>query len=127
MSFLRVSYSQNLYGLYEITPTGEILYSRIRKNNALINLQPENVGKNLFDEVLLFDNSAAFRRRIEDFWSGAENMQSFVFDSRFSKSRLPMKILLIRVDRTNYPDVEKFIIVDIREINPIYNYSATLY
>ncbi len=127
MSFLRVSYSQNLYGLYEITPTGEILYSRIRKNNALINLQPENVGKNLFDEVLLFDNSAAFRRCVEDFWSGAENMQSFVFDSRFSKSRLPMKILLIRVDRTNYPDVEKFIIVDIREINPIYNYSATLY
>lgn len=43
------------------------LQFNVRKNNALLNLKPENVGKNIFDEILLFENSAAFRRRVEDF------------------------------------------------------------
>ena len=54
MSFTAVKSARDLCGLYEITREGTILYSRIRKNNTLLNMQPEIVGKNLFDDVLSF-------------------------------------------------------------------------
>lgn len=107
----------NFCGLYEITQTGEILYSRIRKNSALINLQPVNVGKNLFNEVLMFDNSEAFCRCVKDFWNGVESTQTFVFDSRSSKKSLPLRVSLIRVRQTDFKNAEKFIIVDIRKFD----------
>lgn len=115
MNFISMSSSRDLCGLYEITQTGEILYSRVRQKNALLNLKPEIVGKNFFDEVLLFDNAADFRRRVESFWKMTENTQSFFFDLQFADSNLPIKVLLIRVSRFDRINIEKFIIVDIRK------------
>lgn len=115
MNFISMLSSRDLCGLYEITQTGEILYSRVRQKNALLNLKPEIVGKNFFDEVLLFDNAADFRRRVESFWKMTENTQSFFFDLQFADSNLPIKVLLIRVSRFDRINIEKFIIVDIRK------------
>ena len=115
MNFTSLPDSRDLYGLYEITQAGEILYSRIRQRNALLNLQPETVGKNLFDDVLIFDNANAFRRQIESFWDGTENTKTFVFDSQFSKSKLPIKVRLIRANQSFDSNFGKFIIVDIRK------------
>ncbi len=115
MSFTSLSPALNLYGLYEITKVGEILYSRVRQRNSLLNLQPEKVGKNLFEEVLIFDNAAAFRKHVENFWDATENMKTFFFNSQISNQNVPLKVLLIRVNQSNYLNNEKFIIVDIRK------------
>ena len=116
MSFtIALKSSRDLCGLYEITREGTILYSRIRKNNALLNMQPEIVGKNLFDDVLSFDNTAAFRRRVESFWNAPDSMQSFFFNSKFADNELRLKVLLLCVNQSNYTSVEKFVIVDIRK------------
>ena len=115
MNFSSMQSAQDLYGLYEITKAGKILYSRVRQRNALLNLQPEKVGKNLFEDVLLFDNALTFRRKVENFWDAMENTQTFTFNSQTSNRNLPIKVLLIRVNQSNHLSNEKFIIVDIRK------------
>ena len=100
MSFTAVKSARDLCGLYQITREGTILYSRIRKNITLLNMQPEIVGKNLSDDVLSFDNAAAFRRRAESFWNAPDNVESFFFNSQFPDNELRLKVLLLCVNRS---------------------------
>lgn len=119
MNFISMSSFRDSYGLYEITRAGEILYCRVRQKNDLLNLKPEITGKNFFDKVLLFENAADFRRRIESFWNTKENMQTFFFDLQFADGKLPVKVLLISVSQSDRISIEKFIIIDIQESSAV--------
>lgn len=107
---------KELFGLFEISETGTVLYARIRRRNTLIDAKPALVGRNFFDEVLPFENVADFRRRFKNFLENADSSDNFIFGCRSKKGVLQVKVLLMRVSEDG--ERLKFVIVDIREIEP---------
>ena len=106
---------RDLFGLFELDESGTVLYSRVRRDNALINERPAMVGRNFFDEVIPFENAAEFRRRFENFINGTHSSDNFIFNCRIKNSILPVKVLLMRIYDYGKDRQLKFVIVDIRK------------
>lgn len=105
-----------LFGLFELDGAGTVLYSRIRRNNTLIDAKPALVGRNFFDEVLPFENVGEFHRRFRNFLDSSDSSDNFIFDCRFQKSVKRIKVMLMRISENE--GRLKFVIVDIRQLAP---------
>ncbi len=108
----------NLYGVFEISDEGTILYSR-RKNDAdkfSFESLPQIVGRNFFSEIAEFENVEEFRLCVKRFVKSDSPSKSFIFNCRINGLDLPVRILLVRVTDRVSDERSKLTIVDIREI-----------
>ena len=115
MSVSFVTPVEELYGLYEISPQGKVLYYQSREKNEHINDYSEFIGKSFFGELLSFINIDEFREKIENFWNCYDIVHTFIFNALVSKGEIPLKVILLRVNRPKKNNPEKFIILEIRE------------
>jgi hypothetical protein len=114
-SYLKAS---NTSGLFELNNDGTVLYSRFRQNNQLLNSDSEMVGHNFFEDVAGFENAKDFRRIFNNFINSNKFTDNFVFDCRFSKETVRVRVMMVRAFENSYPNPADIVILDIR--NGIY-------
>ncbi|MGH9942121.1 MAG: hypothetical protein ACRD9R_07175 [Pyrinomonadaceae bacterium] len=106
---------QNLLGLFELDPSGKVLYFRSEPPVCSDDLRPDLTGRHFFDEVASFENADELRRRIGSFTSSPVHAANFNFTCRFANGLLPVRVLLARIrERAN--DLQtRSVLVHIRE------------
>ena len=108
-----------LYGVFEISDDGTILYSRQKSAGAdkfSFEKLPQIVGRNFYNEIAPFENREEFRRRVKQFIESGFPSKHFIFDCRVNGHNFPVKIMLVRVTDRAGDERAKLTIVDIRKI-----------
>jgi hypothetical protein len=88
---------RKLFGLFELDPTGTVLYSRIERDGDARGTSPNVAGHDFFNEVAPFENAEELRLRVRDFTDGEGQADNFHFTCRLESGALPVKILLARI------------------------------
>ncbi len=100
-----------LLGLIEIDEAGTVLYARLEKDEQRRDLS----GLNFFSQLLSFRNVEEFRRRLNEFASGADQANSFNFTCDFDDGPVPVRVLIARIrEKANGERIKSFL-VHIRE------------
>lgn len=107
--------ASNLCGLFELSRTGTVLYSRYLENNELLNTIPHLVGLNFFDQIADLGNIADLRRLFKNFVGGSNFTDKFVFDCWSQGNINQIKILMVRAYENNYSEPGSIVILDIRK------------
>jgi hypothetical protein len=107
---------QKLFGLFELDPAGNVLYSRIETDGDGTGRVPDVAGHNFFDEVAPFENAAELRRRIAAFTNSEGQADNFHFTCQFDNGPLPVKVLLARIREWSNGQHTKSILVHIRKV-----------
>jgi len=103
-----------IFGLFELSDEGIILYSKPAAPRVT-----ETVGLNFFDEVAPAENAEEFRRRLNQFVRGDNPSESFNFTCQINDQTIPAKAMLVRIsERSSERRQTKTIIVDIRRVQP---------
>lgn len=108
-----------LYGVFEISDDGTILYSRQKSAGAdkfSSEKAPQMIGRNFYDEIALFENAEEFRQCVNRFIKSEFSSKNFIFECRINGHNFPVKIMLVRVTDRMSDERAKLTIVDIREI-----------
>lgn len=108
--------SKDSGALFELDAEGTVHYSRLRRNPEELEIEPESVGRNFFDEIAGFENVDEFRQRFRYFVKGTSSTENFNFDFRYRENAVPMRVMLVRVSENGYDEHARLIIVDIRKI-----------
>ena len=106
--------SADLFGLYELSDDGTILYSRSRSEDGLREPTSEVIGRDFFHDIARFDNSADLRRHFRRFISGDRPVDTFAFDCLFETQIVRAKIFMTRAFETNDDHAGEIVIMDIR-------------
>lgn len=105
---------ENTAGLFELSNRGEVLYSRFRQNNRLIEAGTELVGHNFFDEIVGFKNAKDFQRIFNNFVQSNRFTDNFVFDCQYAEKTVPVRVMMVRAVENSYPNYADIVIMDIR-------------
>lgn len=108
------SMQPEVFGLFELSDEGTVLYSRAAQRSA--ERLPENVGRNFFDEVAPFENTEEFRRCLNRFIRGNFPSESFNFTCQIKNQTIPAKVMLVRIIERSSEERAKTTIVDIRRV-----------
>ena len=111
-----INTSAKVFGLFELDLMGTVMYSRIDSSNSSVNLPPNLVGLNFFDEVAPVQDSEKLRQRFRYFAKGSDSAEKFTFTSQVDEQPTEVKVLLTQINERDYNGNEKFIIVDIRKV-----------
>lgn len=106
---------QKLFGLFELDPSGTVLYSRIEPEAKSDGTTFDFSGRNFYEEVAPFENVEEFRRRVNQFTSGASPADNFNFNCLYGDSTQPVRVLLARVRERTSNDRTKSVLVHIRK------------
>ena len=104
-----------LFGLFELSDEGTVLYSRCAAARSTERLS-ENVGRNFFDDVAPFENTDEFRRHLNRFIQSDFPSESFDFTCQINNQNIPAKVMLVRIIERSSDERAKTTIVDIRKI-----------
>ena len=104
--------------LFELKNDGTVLYSRLRKNNQLLNADAEIVGHNFFEDFAGFENVRDLRRLFNNFVKSNKFTDNFTFECRFPEEIVRVRVMLVRAFEKSYPKSADIVILDIR--NGIY-------
>ena len=104
-----------VYGLYELSDTGTILYSRPRGSEGLHEAIPEVIGRDFFYDVVGCDNREDLRRHFRAFVSGRRPVDAFLFDCLFKRTVVRTKIFMTRALETEEDRANEIVIMDIRK------------
>lgn len=105
-----------VFGLYELSDEGTILYSRLRGSDGLNTPATETVGRDFFYDIVGCDNRDALRRHFRQFVSGSRPVDAFLFDCLFEEEIVRTKISLTRAFETDDDDqANEIVIMDIRQ------------
>lgn len=107
---------QELFGLFELDPAGNVLYSRLEPDGSGNEIAPDVAGRNFFDDVAPFENAEEFRRRIAAFTNGDGQADSFHFNYQGNSGPLPVKVLLARIRERSNGERTKSVLVHIRKV-----------
>ena len=106
-----------LFGLYELTLDGTVLFFKARIGNEANEATAKQnlVGRNLFTENCKFENIEDFRRRFENFVIARQTIDSFTFSSSRSESQKLLRVLPVRLGgRGSRDERNNFILADLR-------------
>jgi hypothetical protein len=106
---------QNLFGLFELDTTGNVLYSRIEADGEK-GSAPDVAGHNFFEAVAPFENAEELRRRIQSFTRSDGQADNFHFSCRCDDGPLLVKVLLARIRERSNARQTKSILVHIRKV-----------
>jgi hypothetical protein len=107
---------QQLFGLFELDPTGTVLYSRLELDGAADMGMPSMAGHDFFKEVAPFTNAEELRRRISAFTRSGAQADNFHFTYQCDGGPLPVKVLLARIREWSDGRHTKSILVHIRKV-----------
>ena len=106
---------QKLFGLFELDPTGTVIYSRIEGDGNRLETIPDFSGHNFYEEVAPFSNVEEFRLRVHQFTRGATAADNFNFDCRYGDEVTPVRVLLARIRERSSSECTKSVLVHIRK------------
>jgi len=103
-----------LFGLFELDPSGTVLYHRVDPEPERPTEPLNLAGRNFYDDVAPFENTEEFRRHVTRFDSSDKFADSFTFDCRFEGNGQPVRVLLARIRDAGEAGNTKSILVHIR-------------
>src|SRR5688572_25830867 len=104
----------DVFGLYELTDDGTILYSRPRSEEGLRPPIAEAIGRDFFRDIARFQNTDDLRRHFRRFITDDRSVDTFVFDCLFDTEVVRAKIFMTRAHETDYDRTGGIVILDIR-------------
>jgi len=102
------------FGLFELDPTGTVLYHRVDPETDAQTAPLNIAGRNFYDEVAPFENAEDFRQHVNEFTESAKFADSFNFECRCEGNGQPVRVLLARIREAADPEITKSILVHIR-------------
>jgi hypothetical protein len=118
MGMFGASAASGVFGLYELSGDGKVLYSRPRREGRLGDPVPETVGQDFFHDIASFDNTEDLRRQFSRFLSDGSPVDSFVFDFLFEAEVVRTQICLARAYEVDKDQEKDIVIMDIRRAGP---------
>ena len=106
---------QMLFGLYELDPTGIVLYSRVETESETDAARTDVNGRDFYEEVASFDNVEELRQRIRQFTRSNSPADSFRFDCLYDGQAQSVRVLLARVRERAGEDRTRSVLVHIRK------------
>jgi len=103
-----------VFGLYELTDDGTILYSRPRAADGLHDAEHGVVGRDFFRDVFPCQNVDDLRRHFRRFIMEARPVDTFVFDGLFEEEIVRAKIFMTRAYENDQDHAGGIVIMDIR-------------
>jgi hypothetical protein len=104
-----------VFGLYELSNDGTVLYSRNRRDNQSIDAGDPVVGRDFFYEIFNCKNMEDLRRHFRRFITGDRSADSFIFDCFFEREVIRAKINMTRAYENDQNHSNGIVILDIRE------------
>lgn len=114
MDMNMVGQTSEVFGLYELSDEGMVLYSRSRGNDGLRQPTPEMIGQDFFHDVIGFDNKEDLRRHFRQFIGGDRPVDAFLFDCLFDSEVVRTKIFMTRAFETDEYQANEIVIMEIR-------------
>lgn len=105
----------DVFGLYELSSDGTVLYSRARREDVLKEPATEAIGQDFFSDIARFENTNALRQHSRRFLSDRRPVDSFLFDCLFETEVVRAKVFLTRAYETDHDDAGGIVIMDIRQ------------
>jgi len=103
-----------LFGLFELDSTGNVLYHRVDPPSESRTAPLNVAGRNFYDEVASFQNTAEFREYVTQFTQSEKFADSFNFECQCNDNYQPVRVLLARICEASSPSSTKSILVHIR-------------
>lgn len=104
------------FGLFELDPTGTVLYSRAEPDDSSPCVANDVAGQDFFEEVAPFANAEELRRRVFDFLYSKAQADSFYFNCCQNEGELPVRVLLARIRERSGGERTKSVLLHIRKI-----------
>ncbi|HKP70919.1 MAG TPA: hypothetical protein VJV05_16640 [Pyrinomonadaceae bacterium] len=104
-----------VFGLYELTDNGTILYSRQRRSDELQASMPEVIGRDFFHDFVDCDNRDDLRRHFRRFVTDRRPVDAFLFDYRFDREVIRTKIHMTRAFESEDDHGSEIVIMDVRQ------------
>lgn len=104
----------DVFGLYELSKDGTILYSRARRDSVLGNAEDAVIGRDFFREIFQCQNIEDLRTHFRRFITGDRSVDSFVFDCFFEREVIRAKVFMTRAFENDYDHAGGIVIMDIR-------------
>ena len=106
----------DVFGLYELSRDGTVLYSRSRGERGLANPVADTVGRDYFHDIAPFENIADLRRHFRRFLTDKRASDTFVFDCRFDTEVVRTKVFMTRAYEVDQDHAGGIVIMDIRKL-----------
>lgn len=106
--------SGEVFGLYELSNDGTILYSRPRDRDGLHEAEPRIVGQDFFRDIFPCQNTEDLRRHFRRFITSDRAVDTFVFDCMFEREIVRAKIFMTRAYENDHDHVGGIVMMDIR-------------
>ena len=103
-----------VFGLYELSKDGTILYSRPRSADGLNEAEQGIVGQDFFRDIFPCRNNEDLRRHFRRFITGDQPVDTFVFDCLFEREIVRAKIFMTRAYEHDLDHAGGIVILDIR-------------
>ena len=106
---------ENLFGLYELSDDGTVLYSRARSEEGLREPAQDLIGQDFFRDIAPFENTDDLRRHFRRFITSDRPVDTFIFDCLIRSEVVRAKIYMTRAYEHDRDHNEGIVIMDIRK------------
>lgn len=103
-----------MFGLYELDDSGNVLYSRMHDRQHLAGSNGRAVGQNFFLEVAKFENREDLRQHFRRFVAGTSPADNFKFECLFGSRTVRTRIFMTRGHESDSERTAGIVIMDIR-------------
>jgi hypothetical protein len=104
-----------VFGLYELSSDGTVLYSRSRTENGLRAPTGEHIGQDFFRDVAGFENIDDLRRHFRRFITGDRPVDNFYFDCVSGSEIIHARVYMTRAFESDVEHAGGIVIMDIRQ------------
>jgi hypothetical protein len=106
----------DIFGLYELSGDGTVLYSRGRGERDPSEPSEPVVGRDFFHEIAPFENVADLKRHFRRFVTDNRPSDTFVFDCMFDTEVVRAKVFMTRGYEVDSDHTGGIVIMDIRQL-----------
>lgn len=105
-----------VFGLYELSSDGTVLYSRMRDGDRLTDGHTGTIGRDFFREIAGFQNTDDLRRHFRQFITEDRSVDTFVFDCLYESEVVRAKVFMTRAYENDHDHSGGIVILDIRRM-----------
>jgi hypothetical protein len=105
----------DVFGLYELSRDGTVLYSRPRREDGLRDAEQAIIGRDFFRDIFPCRNMEDLRRHFRQFITGDQSVNTFVFECLFEQKVVRTKVFMTRAYENDHDHVGGIVIMDIRQ------------
>lgn len=105
----------NVFGLYELSGDGTILYSRPRAADGLHEAERTKVGQDFFGDIFPCQNVEVLRRHFRNFVTDGRSVDTFLFECLFEQEIVRAKVFMTRAREHGHDHDGEIVVMDIRQ------------